>query len=164
MVMNQPITMFLATPQRTARVPFVEPTPMIAEVMTCVVEIGAWNMNDAVYMTEAAVVSAAKPCGGSSSMMRRPSVRMIRQPPAYVPSDSVIAQASLTHSGIASSLPCTSPMTRAITTMPMVFCASCRPWPSAMPAADTVWAMRKPRLALCGLARRNIHMIATITR
>ncbi|CAM5394686.1 hypothetical protein STANM309S_04712 [Streptomyces tanashiensis] len=48
--------------------------------------------------------------------------------------------------------------------MPIVFCASWRPWPSAMPAAETVWAIRKPRLALCGLALRNIHRIAHMTR
>ena len=29
-----------ATPQRTARVPFVEPTPTMAPVMVCVVETG----------------------------------------------------------------------------------------------------------------------------
>ena len=89
MVMNHPATMFPATPHRTAETRFVAPTPMIAEVMTCVVEIGALNMKDAVYITEAAVVSAAKPCGGSSSMIRRPSVRMMRHPPAYVPSESI---------------------------------------------------------------------------
>ena len=38
-----------------------------------------------------AVDSAAKPLGGSSSITRRPSVRMIRKPPAYVPSDSTAA-------------------------------------------------------------------------
>ncbi|OMI32921.1 hypothetical protein SPAR_44078, partial [Streptomyces sparsogenes DSM 40356] len=49
----------LGQPQRTAFTRLVAPTPMMAEVMTWVVEIGAWYMNDAVYMTEAAVVSAA---------------------------------------------------------------------------------------------------------
>lgn len=44
MVMNQPRTMFLATPHRTAFTRFVAPTPMIAEVMTWVVEIGALKM------------------------------------------------------------------------------------------------------------------------
>ena len=45
-VMNQPSTMFLATPQRTALTRLVAPTPMIAEVITWVVEIGAWKMYD----------------------------------------------------------------------------------------------------------------------
>lgn len=55
-------------------------------------------------------------------------------------------------------------MTSAITTMPIVFCASWRPCPSAIPAADTVCAIRKPRFALWGFEWRNIHMIAVITR
>ena len=100
--MNQPRTMFLATPQRTAFTRLVAPTPMIAEVMTCVVEIGAWNRNAEPNMIDAPVVSAAKPCGGSSSMILRPRVRMMRQPPAYVPRDSISAQTSLTQTGIGS--------------------------------------------------------------
>lgn len=81
---------------------FVAPTPMIAEVITCVVEIGAWNRNADPNMIDAPVVSAANPCGGSSSMIFRPSVRMMRQPPAYVPADSITAQAIFTHTGIGS--------------------------------------------------------------
>src|SRR3546814_13137799 len=46
---------------------------------------------------------------------------------------------------------------------PIVFWASWRPWPSAIAAAETVCAKRKPRCALEGLARRKIHMIAIIT-
>ena len=42
--MNQPSTMFFATPQRTALTRLVAPTPMIAEVITWVVEIGALKM------------------------------------------------------------------------------------------------------------------------
>ena len=87
---------------RTAFTRFVAPTPMIAEVITCVVEIGALNRNAEVNMIDAPVASAANPCGGSSSMIFRPSVRMIRHPPAYVPSDSITAQAILTHTGIGS--------------------------------------------------------------
>ena len=60
----------------------VAPTPMIAEVIMWVVEIGAPYPMAATNRTLDAVVSAAKPCGGSSSMIRRPRVRMIRQPPA----------------------------------------------------------------------------------
>ena len=37
-----------ATPQRTAERRLVAPTPMIAEVMVCVVEIGAWKTNAVV--------------------------------------------------------------------------------------------------------------------
>ena len=35
--------------------------------------------------------------------------------------------------------------------MPMVFAASCMPWPTDMAAAETVCAQRKPRLSLPGL-------------
>ncbi len=73
--------MFEATPHRTADRRLVAPAPMIAEVMTCVVETGAWNANAVVYSTPAPTDSAEKPRGGSRWMIRRPSVRMIRQPP-----------------------------------------------------------------------------------
>src|SRR5690606_36884122 len=102
MVMNQPMTMFLATPQRTALTRLVAPTPMIAEVITWVVEIGAWNTKAEPNMIVAPVVSAANPCGGSSSVILPPRVRKIRQPPAQVPADSITAQAILTHTGIGS--------------------------------------------------------------
>ena len=46
---------------------------------------------------------------------------------------------------------------------PIVFCASCRPWPRASAAAEKVWAIRKPRKTLCGFRFRKIHMIASIT-
>ena len=55
---------------------------MIEDVIVCVVEIGAPKPSPATYRMEAAVDSAAKPCGGSRWMILRPSVRMIRQPPA----------------------------------------------------------------------------------
>ena len=70
------------TPQRTAESRLVAPAPMIAEVMMCVVEIGACEDDTpSMYSTQAADDSAAKPRGGSRWMIRRPSVRMIRQPP-----------------------------------------------------------------------------------
>ena len=50
-------------------------------MIVCVVEIGAPKARAVVKSTAEADVSAAKPCGGSRSMIRRPSVRMIRQPP-----------------------------------------------------------------------------------
>ena len=81
MVSTQAMPMFLATPQRTADSRLVAPTPMIAEVIVCVVETGAWSTKAVVYSTDAATDSATKPRAGSSSMIRRPSVRMMRQPP-----------------------------------------------------------------------------------
>ena len=41
MVSTHAMPMFLATPQRTADSRLVAPTPMIAEVIVCVVEMGA---------------------------------------------------------------------------------------------------------------------------
>ena len=38
------------------------------------------------------------------------------------------------------------------------------PWPSAIAAADTDCAGRKPRVTAAGLALRNSHRMATITR
>src|SRR5690625_7400868 len=91
--------MLPATPQSTVATRLPAPTPMIDEVMVCVVEMGAWNTNAVVYKTLAATPSATKPRAGSNSMILRPSVRMMRHPPAYVPADIAKAAESLTHSG-----------------------------------------------------------------
>ena len=48
--------------------------------VTCVVDSGK-PACEAARMITALDVSAVKPCGGSISVMRCPSVRMIRQPP-----------------------------------------------------------------------------------
>src|SRR5450759_4610313 len=101
-----------ATPQRTPDSRFVAPTPMIAEVIVWVVEMGAWKTNAVVYRTVAAAVSATKPRAGSSSMIFRPSVRMMRQPPEYVPSEIADAAHSLTHSGTVSYTHLTLPTNR----------------------------------------------------
>ena len=55
-------------------------------------------------------------------------------------------------------------MTSARKMTPIVFWASCRPWPRASAAAETVCIIRNPRITLCGLRRRKIHMIDSITR
>jgi hypothetical protein len=46
----------------------------------------------------------------------------------------------------------------------MVFCASWRPWPSAIAAAEAVCAIRNRRCAGAGEARRTSHSTPTITR
>ena len=74
--------MLPATPHLTAENFRVAPTPITDDVMTWVVEIGALKRYAVANMIDAPVVSAAKPCGGSSSMILRPRVRMMRQPPA----------------------------------------------------------------------------------
>ena len=91
--------MLPATPQRTADSRSLDPTPMIALEMTWVVETGIPKC-DAVRMIVAAVVSAAKPWTGSSFTTCWPIVRMIRQPPAAVPSEIAVAARTMTHSGI----------------------------------------------------------------
>ena len=118
--------MFLATPQRTADSRFVAPTPMIAEVIVWVVETGACSQKALTYRTTADTDSATRPRAGSSSMILRPSVRMMRQPPAYVPAEMAAAAASLTHNGISPGVAHPTAAS-AMTMTPIVFCASCRP-------------------------------------
>src|SRR5262245_3976315 len=98
------ITIDRATPQRTAVNRLVAPTPTTDAVIVWVVDTGACSPIAMTYKVVAAVVSAAKPRGGSRWMMRRPRVRMMRQPPAYVPSEIAVAAETLTHHGIGSSL------------------------------------------------------------
>ena len=71
---------------------------MMAPEMTCVVDTGIpkWAVASRI---EAAVVSAAKPWTGSSLATRWPIVRMIRQPPTAVPSDSAVADTTMTQIG-----------------------------------------------------------------
>ena len=71
------IRMLPATPQRTAENRSLEPTPMIADEITWVVETGMPKC-DAPMMIVAAVVSAAKPWTGSSFTTCWPIVLMIR--------------------------------------------------------------------------------------
>ena len=92
------MTMLPATPQRTAENRSLEPTPMIADEITCVVETGMPKC-EAPRMIVAAVVSAAKPWTGSSLTTRWPIVLMIRQPPAAVPSEIADAARRMTQSG-----------------------------------------------------------------
>jgi len=60
MVRIHAITMFEATPQRTAERRREAPAPMMAEEMTCVLETGIPKL-DASKIEEAAQVSAEKP-------------------------------------------------------------------------------------------------------
>ena len=99
-VVSQAITMLPATFQRTAFRRFVAPTPMMAEVIVWVVEIGALRTSALKYSTELATISAAKPSAGPRSMILRPRVRMMRQPPAYVPAASTAAEVQYTHHGM----------------------------------------------------------------
>ena len=63
--------------------------------MTCVVLVGM-PMAEAPRMTPAEAVSTQKPCTGWSLTKSWPTVLMIRQPPAAVPSAMAVAQAIMT--------------------------------------------------------------------
>ncbi len=65
---------------------------------TCVVESDSPKWLDA-RITAAEDDSAAIPCGDSISTRPLPRVRMIRQPPTYVPSAIAAAQATTTQNG-----------------------------------------------------------------
>ena len=69
----QAVTMLRATLHRTVFIRSDDPTPMIAELMTCVVLTGTPTW-EAPKMTVAAVVSAANPWTGSSFTTTAPSV------------------------------------------------------------------------------------------
>src|SRR3954447_1392226 len=97
-VRTQAVTMLPATPQRTAEKRLAAPAPMIPPLMTCVVDSGK-PACEAARMTAAPDPWAAKPCAGSILMMRVPMVRMIRQPPEYVPAAIAAAEDTITQVG-----------------------------------------------------------------
>src|SRR5690606_12571246 len=77
-------TILFTTPHLMALKRLAVPTPMIAEEMLWVVETGMPSA-EAPRITEAALVSAAKPWIGCSLTSLWPRVLMMRQPPAAVP-------------------------------------------------------------------------------
>ena len=72
------------TPQRTAEIRLVAPTPMMEPVMVCVVLTGIFRFS-VRNSVMAPAVSAATPSKGVTFVMRVPMVLMIFQPPALVP-------------------------------------------------------------------------------
>src|SRR4051794_20184983 len=90
--------MLPATPQRTADRRLAAPAPMTPPEMTCVVDSGKPRW-EAVSTTAEPAPCAEKPCAGSILMIRLPIVRMIRQPPEYVPSEIAVADEITTHVG-----------------------------------------------------------------
>jgi len=88
--------------------------------------------------------SAARPCGAEISTRPLLRVRMIRQPPRYVPMAIASAHASFTQKGIGafeSMVPCA---TSARKMMPIVFCASLVPCASETSEAEPIWPQRNP--------------------
>jgi hypothetical protein len=97
-VSTQAITMFPATPQRTADSRLLAPTPMMQALMQWVVETGTPRaLADRIVIVPA--VSAAKPWSGEIRMILLPMVLMIFLPPAIVPVPMAVAQARITHWG-----------------------------------------------------------------
>ena len=142
--------MLRVTPQRTALTRRVAPTPMIHAVMAWVVETGnpQWAANCRTVVPE---VWAENPSAAVRWTIREPTVRMIRLPPAKVPSPMTMAQASLTQVGTAGVLISRS-VKSAKVMMPMVFWASFNPCERAMPLADNSCSDRKLRLTRPGCA------------
>ena len=75
-VINQVKTILRAVPQFTPLTRCAEPTPIIAEEITCVVETGKWIVV-APKIIEADVKSAATPFTGRIFMIFPPTVLMI---------------------------------------------------------------------------------------
>src|SRR3954469_6908346 len=90
--------MLPATPHLTADSRRAAPAPMTPPEMTWVVESGYPKWDDA-RMTAAPAPCALNPCAVSILMIRLPSVRMIRQPPEYVPSAIAVAEDVTTQVG-----------------------------------------------------------------
>ena len=99
------------------------------------------------------VVSAVKPWIVWMSLTRLPNVRMILQPPMYVPSAIARPADRTTQNGGAERGASMPAVIRVRVITPMVFCASLVPWASATIDAETVWPSLKPRLAMPGSAR-----------
>ena len=126
-VVNQAFTMLPAMPQRTFLALLADPAPMIAVLMTWVVDTGAPSAV-IVSMAMAEDSSATQPSTGSSLVMPLPTVFMMRWPPMEVPSAMQVAHETLTHRGTPEPA-ATSPLVmRASVMMPMVFWASLLPW------------------------------------
>ena len=108
-------------------------------------------------------VCAANPRGGSSFAIRVPSVRMIRQPPTYVPIPIASAALTITHIGGRSKSGSRCPVeTSASAMIPIVFCASFVPCVNATNPPETSWSRRKTRLTIPGERRRTIQSTAII--
>src|SRR3954470_1435902 len=114
-------TMLPATPQRTADSRLAAPEPITAPEIVWVVESGKPTC-EAARITAAPAPWAAKPWAESILWIRLPIVRMIRQPPTYVPAAIAVAAEATTQVGgvgsLAGSDPCAT-STSAIT--PIVF-------------------------------------------
>src|SRR4051794_4047782 len=141
-----------APPQCTEPSRRPAPAPKIEPVHTCVVDNGRPRWVEA-RITAALVVSALKPWTGWMSLTRLPRVRMIRQPPMYVPSPIADPAATTTQDGGGEPGASMPAVIRVNVITPMVFCASLVPWARASFDAETRWPTWKPRVTRPGSAR-----------
>src|SRR5678810_522154 len=97
------VRMFPATPQRTAEMRLLAPTPMMQALMQWVVDTGMpkWLAERIVAVP---AISAATPCSGAMRMIFEPMVLMMRLPPAAVPKAIATAHPSMTQKGTWSAL------------------------------------------------------------
>ena len=79
-VMSHPTAIRPAMRQRTERRSLPSPAPITDPDATCVVD-SANPRCELARMVAVVDASAAKPCGGDTSVMPVPSVRMMRHPP-----------------------------------------------------------------------------------
>src|SRR3954467_1032008 len=98
-VSSQAIAMLPATPQRTADSRRAAPAPITPPERTRAVDSGKPPC-EAAGITAAPDPWAVKPWAASILMIRVPIVRMIRQPPVYVPAAMALAALMTTHVGI----------------------------------------------------------------
>ncbi len=117
------------------------PEPITEPEQTWVVESAKPRWEEA-RMVAAAPVWAAKPCGGWMSVMPLPIVRMIRQPPRYVPSAMARPAEAMTHSGGSACGATTPPVISARVITPIVFWASLVPCARETSAAEAICPAR----------------------
>src|SRR5687767_4038945 len=155
-------TILPATPHLTADRRLIEPTPMIAPVIVCVVLTGTPRFV-AVKSEIAPAVSAANPPTGCSFVILDPIVWMMRHPPERVPSAIAAWAASTTHKSIlnAGMYP---PANSAPAMIPIVFCASFPPCPRLYAAADTSCRRLNHLSTRPGDVREKTQRMITISR
>jgi hypothetical protein len=118
-VRTQAVKISPATPQRTFDNLSAEPTPIMAELTTWVVETGP-PRRAAPKITVAEVTWDVKPWMGRMRYIFAPKVLIIRHPPVAVPKDMDAALSAITHQG--TTKPRNQPVaTRLMLIIPIVF-------------------------------------------
>ncbi len=142
--------------QRTSASRLPSPAPRMPPEQTCVVDSAKPRWAE-VRITAVEAVSAANPCGDWMSVIPLPMVRMIRQPPMYVPRPMASPADAITHSGGPASGPRVPTEIRVRVMTPMVFCASLVPCASETSDAEAICPTRKPRVTDSPRARLLIR-------